>query len=603
MPPLLITRVLLTVILLAGCAHLVGFRFVGEPAPGQLPLRVEQAHPGTWVVRARAGTPLPPPLVDGQVIDVRRMSISDRAVLFDSLPTPAGRPITLVLPRKGGELRAAVVARPQQESLTRMSSVERVGAGVVAVSLLLMALLTLWRGRDWTARGLCLFSSAILFSNLVQESVPPGSARLWLAHVPTLLQVLAMVGLYATAEGLAGEGLSQARRWLSRAAVAATGLTALASTILPAAALVYVGVVLPGQLAGVAEASFAMVVVIPVLVLLTGYRHASQESRRRMRWTFVSMATLVISLLIALLLSPAASAHPVAFMMFNMMVPAIAFLVLLYAILRTRLVDVRFVIDRALVFSVTTALMFGLFSLLEQAVHRLALGEQLGWVVQSLGAVAIAAVLSPLHRLLDRGLERVFFHRLRVMAGALRRLGMESAFFESEDALLSRALKQLLAPCAAVAIYERHGALYQRRVAQGEGWPEAVDKDDPLFVALRARHEVLDLKGQESAAGDEGLAVPMSVGQLLTGAVVCRLREGEQLDRDVRSAISELAHALGTSLYLLRYQEQSRLLAEIAAGGVDPGSVRTRIQAVLGAAERPARTLSRSEQLTAQQGS
>jgi len=216
-------------------------------------------------------------------------------------------------------------------------------------------------------------------------------------------------------------------------------------------------------------------------------------------------------------------------------------------------------------------------------VHELALGGELGWVVQALGAVGVAAVLSPLHRLLDRGLERLFFHSLRTIAGGLRRFGRESAFFEDEEALLSRAVRQLLVPCSAAAIYERNGAVYRRRVCDGNGWPHAVDRDDPAFVALRADHGVLELKGMESAAGTDGLAFPMRVGQQLTGAVLVRLREGEQLDRDVRAALGELAHALATSLYLLRYREQARLLAEIAAGRLEHAAVRTAVAALPGA--------------------
>jgi hypothetical protein len=331
-----------------------------------------------------------------------------------------------------------------------------------------------------------------------------------------------------------------------------------------------------------ATAMAAVLVALAVLTLLAGYARAAPASRRRMRWVLTSTGLLMGSLAATLLVRPSPTEQPVLFAIFNTGLPGLAVLGYLYAILRTRVVEVTFVIDRALVFSVTTALLFGMFSLLEQTVHRFALGEEVGWLVQALGAVVVAAALRALHRLLDRGLERVFFHRLRTMVSALRRCAVESAFFESQDALLSRVLKQLLVPCAAVSIYERNGAVYRRRVAQAEGWPEAMDRDDRLFVVLRVERSVLDLKGLESAAGADGLAFPMTVGQLLTGAVICKLREGEQLDGDVRAAIAELARALGTSLYLLRYREQERLLAAIAAGSVEDAAVRSRVAAVLG---------------------
>ena len=224
--------------------------------------------------------------------------------------------------------------------------------------------------------------------------------------------------------------------------------------------------------------------------------------------------------------------------------------------------------------------MFGVFSLLEQALHRLAVGEQLGWVLQALTAVLVAAALSPLHRWIDRGLEAVFFRKLRATVSTLRRFATESVFFEKEEALLSRALKEMLLPCAAVAIYERNGAIYQCRGAQGQGWAERLDADDPMFVSLRAGRGELDIRSIGSSAGAEGLAFPMTVGQTLTGAVICRARDGERLDRDVRAAIAELARSLGMSLYLLRYREQARLIAEIAAGQVDQGMARSRAAAL-----------------------
>jgi hypothetical protein len=98
------------------------------------------------------------------------------------------------------------------------------------------------------------------------------------------------------------------------------------------------------------------------------------------------------------------------------------------------------------------------------------------------------------------------------------------------------------------------------------------------LVKLRAAAHELDIKNLGSAAGAEGQALPLAVGQILTGAVICRPREGERLDREVRSAIAELARALGTSLYLLRYREQARL---IAAGGVDQAAARSRAAALM----------------------
>jgi hypothetical protein len=580
---MLLVRVLFSALLLVCFSHVVGFRFSDEPERARLPLRIERlAGQNVFVVRARADVPLPPPLVDGAIVEVGRMSVLDRAVVLDALPVAAGTPVTLVVQQEGQERRATFVPPPAPEPRTQTELLQLWSGHALLTIVLGMALLTLWRGHDWTAWGLCVFSSGIVLDNSLQVVVAPASFRLWLDPLRAVLQLLWVSGPYITAECLAGSGLSRVFRRLSRAFVAGAILAALATHVVNTIWLIHSGAIPAAWLSGLEDGSFGALLVMAFIVLLAGYGRGTPEGRRRMRWALASTAALMLAVLLQILFVPTMARQPALTIALNIMLPGVAVLGYLYSILRTRVVDVGFVIDRALVFSGTAALMFGMFSLLEQAVHRLALGEQLGWMAQALGAVGVAAILRPLHRGLDWGLERVFFHRLRTMAGALRRLGTESAFFESEDTLLSRVLGQVLEPCATAAIYERDGAVYQRRAAHGEGWPATLDRDEPIFVTLRAQHGVLELKNRKSGAGAEGLAFPMGVGPLLTGAVICRLREGEQLDRDVRSALGELAHALGTALYMLRYREQARFIAEIAAGDVDHAAVRTRAASLLG---------------------
>jgi hypothetical protein len=578
--PRVLLRVLISAVVIACFARALWF-VVADPPAGLMPLQIEH-EASHYVVHAVPGVALPSPLAEGQIVLLTQMGTLDRAALFHPQPIPVGTRADVVVRQGDRTLRATVVAA--QAPPTQLSELERVLGGVLLVFGLAVALLTLWRGRDGTAWGLCFFASGLLVDNGGLGMTAAPLASLWLVLARVLLEPFNVGALYVMAECLAGVGLPQVWRTVARLGVAMGVLAAAGSGIAARVLLVHQGLPVLPWLMLVRGVAVAVLLALPGLTLLIGYGGASPESRRRMRWVLVSTGVLGVSLLIVFFANLSPDGQPVLFALFNTVLPGLGVLGYLYAILRTRVVDVTFVIDRAVVFSVTTTLLFGMFSLLEQSVHRLALGEQLGWLVQALGAVAVAALLSSLHRLLDRGLQRVFFHRLRTMAGALRALAAECAFFENSEALLARALKQLLAPCAAASVYERVGAVYQRRSAYGEGWPEALDADDPVFVTLRARRQALDIKGLESTAGGEGLAFPMTVGQLLTGAVMVRLRAGEQLDRDVRAATGELAQSLGTSLYLLRNREQTRLLGEIAAGSLDQEAVRTRAAEILGTA-------------------
>ena len=77
------------------------------------------------------------------------------------------------------------------------------------------------------------------------------------------------------------------------------------------------------------------------------------------------------------------------------------------------------------------------------------------------------------------------------------------------------------------------------------------------------------------------LGLAAVVGEMLSGAVVCRPRTGEQFAPDVRAALAEAARNLGASLYILRYREQARLVADIATGRIDESGARRRAVAML----------------------
>lgn len=581
MSRVLVIRLLVSVVLLTCFAQEV-YDEVTDPPVGRLPLDVKPQG-ASFVVHAATGVPLPAPLAEGQRIDLKAMSLLDRFALIHAQPIPVGTAATVVVESQGRKLRATVIALPYRLPPEQLAGLERWLGGALLTFSIVAALLTLWRGRDGAAWGLCGFFSVLLIGNDLQETASP-STSLWLHPVVMVVWVFSLPSLYVMAECLAGKGQT-GRMWraLARLGVASGALAVLAALFSDYGLTYFQGSVPPGWIDQVERAASFVLAVIPVLTLMAGYKGADSASRRRMRWVMVSTLLLTACFVVLIATQLRITTQPLPFVIFNTLLPGLAVLGYLYAILSARVVEVGFVVDRALVFSATTALMFGLFTVLEDAVHELALGGELGWVVQALGAVAVAAALSPVHRLLDRWLERLFFHKLRTIAGAVRKLARESAFFEDEDALLSRAVRQLLVPCSAAAIYERNTAVYQLRVAEGAGWPQAVDRDDPVFVALRAEHGAQALSGLQSAIGADGLAFPMRVGQLVTGAILVRLREGEQLDRDVRAALTELAHALGASLCLLRYQEQARLLAEIAAGRVDQAAVRTRVEALPGA--------------------
>jgi hypothetical protein len=186
-----------------------------------------------------------------------------------------------------------------------------------------------------------------------------------------------------------------------------------------------------------------------------------------------------------------------------------------------------------------------------------------------------------LHRRLEHWVERIFFRKQRLAIASVRSFAAECAFIEQQSRLLETAVGRLQPHCAGVAVYERALSGYQLRAASGHAWPETIDVDDPAFVSLRAHRQEADLHGLGSAMGSDSLAFPMMVGETLSGAVICRPRTGERFAPDIRAALAEASRNLGASLYILRYREQARLVADIAAGRIDETGARRRAVAML----------------------
>lgn len=580
----LAVRLSLTVVTVASAA-IVMLHALGLWSAATLPLNVEQAG-GQFVVQRLRDLPLPPPLVDGDVMVPKAMTSMARAVALNGLGVPPGSSVSIAVWRNGRILRVSVPARPA--SPFRHGWLRRLlDAFVLTPFMAVLALLTLWRGRDRVAAGLCALSFFLVFGSAVlslSNTLTDPAVTVWLSLFAFEGQFLVAVpALYVMAEGLAAAGLSPGTRTLTRVLVATLAVTGLALSLPSQIGVVFFGLAPSASVSAAVSGATIAAIVVPLVMLLAGYRRAPHSNRLRIRWVLLSTAYLVVCAAAILVLAPIQDRYPNLFE-FVYTARAFAFAGYLYAAVRTRLVDVSFVVNRALVYTGITALLFGVFSVFELGLHQLAVSDRLSWALQALAALLVAVALSPLHRRLEHAVERIFFRKQRLAIASVRSFAAECAFIEQQSRLLDTAVERLQGQCAGVAVYERAPSGYQLRASRGHAWPESIDVDDPAFVSLRARRQEVDLHGLGSAIGPDSFAFPMVVGETLSGAVVCRPRAGERFAPDVRAALADASRNLGASLYILRYREQARLVADIATGRIDELGARQRAIAMLGGA-------------------
>jgi hypothetical protein len=575
-------RVSLSAVALASIATVL-LVTLGVWSGGALPLQVQQQANGLYVVHRDPHFSLPAPLRDGDVLAIKEMTLAARAVAFYGVGVSVGSTVDIPVLRGGHVLRVSIEA--QAAAPFRRDWLNRaVNAFLTTPFIAALALLTLWRGRDRVAWGLCLLSFYGLIAgallNLSTVLVQPLLTFCLILLVVEAQYVAAIPGLYVMAEGLADAGVSVRTRSLARIVVAGLAAAAFALDLARQISATCFGLTAPPVVASGIMAVTITLIAIPVLMLLGGYRKAPHERRLRIRWVLWSTAFLLVCAMSIFALEPVQSRYPYLFE-FVYTARWLAFAGYLYAAIRTRLVDVSFVVNRALVYAAITALLFGIFSVFELGLHELAVSDKLSWALQAIAALILAMALSPLHRRLEHSVERIFFRQQRLAIETLRSFAAECAFIEQRSRLLETAVERLHPHCDAVAIYERALSGYQLRASRGRAWPETVDVDDPAFVSLRARRQEVDVHGLGSAMGSDSLAFPMTVGEMLSGAVVCRPRAGEQFAPDIRAALADTARNLGASLYILRYREQARLVADIATGRIDESGARRRAVAML----------------------
>ncbi len=165
-----------------------------------------------------------------------------------------------------------------------------------------------------------------------------------------------------------------------------------------------------------------------------------------------------------------------------------------YAVLRHRVVDVRFVVNRALAYSLLGSLLFALFVLTSWLTAVLLLQSHAQLLVQVSLALLIGVWLSRAHRRVERALEVALFRRLR---HAEAELAQATAAMRSTGS--REALDRLLAEIPASALGLDFAHVYRRntrgdftlaaRIGEAPSVPTTLGRSDPLVAMVLANRQ------------------------------------------------------------------------------------------------------------------
>jgi hypothetical protein len=333
----------------------------------------------------------------------------------------------------------------------------------------------------------------------------------------------------------------------------------------------------------VANLTGVAIVAIGGVLAALQYREASGEDRRRIGWVLVGYGVTIASFVAsnAIITAPVLGSAELqaATQIADIALP----LTLAYAILRHRVLDVGFALNRTVVYAAVTTVVVVAVSLVDWLAGKLIGETRLALAAEAAVTIAIGVALNAMHERIGRLVDRVLF---RARHTAERRLhnGIEALAFAASDAAIERALTDEVAAALGLrstALFRLDQETGRFRCVRATGWADAVaaiDEDALLVRTLRLRERpfhLADFAIAESALpmgpAAPMLAVPVADRHALLGFVLYgALSDGTAPDPELVELLGQLgAAAAAASAYVEARAARARLvdIEKLLAGG------------------------------------
>ncbi|TPG42601.1 hypothetical protein EAH79_01610 [Sphingomonas koreensis] len=496
---------------------------------------------------------------------------------------PPGEAVGMtVRPTGGSERHISLVTAPRS-----FFALTWIIDGLASAAVCLVALLILARAgrRRW---------SFLLGSALIGIGVPGGYPRFWQndhAIFPWFfvgLAVLYMAGpvlMLAALRGFRREMTGSAPRWLGRllAAVASGTLVATVwgtAVELDSAPLLGIsnGLLLTSSV-------WSLGWLLAPFALIGGWHKVGNASRTRYAFMWVAVAATAVHPIVDPIIQATGNDYnniswAVVVQLLSTITGATLFA---YAILRHRVVDLGFAINRTLVYSTFSFVTLVAFGLVELASEKLLPLEshEASAAIEAGVALSLFLLFHRIHGSVEHAVERLFFHRWHANEAEVRRFLHRASYITKPAALLDGVTSELrrFSGGAEVAFYRAASAGYER-VWGGGADPVALDADIPALVAMRA-----DRSACRDAFTSGDLALPMTHRADVTGfALLGAKPTGDPYRPDEEALLAEVVHRIGLDLYALRVEElevanaQLTQKLEALAGGRIVAATRRRLR-------------------------
>ena len=239
-----------------------------------------------------------------------------------------------------------------------------------------------------------------------------------------------------------------------------------------------------------------------------------------------------------------------------------------YALLRHRLFDFGFAVNRALVFTIISTLLLVVFSVTEWAVDKLLHfeGREKNAIFDALVAMGVILSFHRVQHWVRHQVDHTFFHHWYESAERLRSFIAKASHISDPVQLQRKFLDALLEYSVARggAIYVRaaSGDFHLQHAAMTEA-PAVIDRNDDAVIDLLYRWQQVELADGSAVPGR--WLMPMLLRGQVTGFVLLGgKRSGNQYRPDELALLASGVQQLGLDLESLRVEELERNAAQLA---------------------------------------
>ncbi len=437
---------------------------------------------------ARAG------LLPGDHIDVSQLSLHDRRFIGQLTVAPNGTTVTYPVTRGRAKREVTLTAVPRPRSLA--DNVSDLVACSFAVAFIVIAGILLLLRPSVLTWSFFLFATAGTSISISIEQVRSDAFVFAIEALGTLMAVIATPAMIVFAMLFPRTVPTRTERyiiWLLAAVFFAVELVNLAtgfSSVKSSAAFA-------PQYADALTAFNSIIgsigYVVAVIIFVVNYVRSDEAQRKRMQWVALGFALGTGLLQVVSVIQGLMAFSPSIWLLnvlqcFNILVP----ISVAYAVLKHRVIDVRFFVSRALVYGAITTVAVATLALLEFLIARSIEGRNFGFVVELAGAVAIGLGINRLHSSIDRVVDRFVFRSVHLAEQHLERIGAALMFAESTAAIdrmfVQETIRALdLESASVVREFDPDDPLALQLHAQ----PDPIEDGDRLYTAIIVRHGLL----------------------------------------------------------------------------------------------------------------